>query len=36
LSHWIADILAAMGDDAVIERVRREVVTLCRRFPVYA
>jgi len=36
LSHWIADILAKMGDDTVIERVRSEVVALCRRFPVYA
>jgi glycine hydroxymethyltransferase len=36
LSHWIADVLDRMGDESVIERVRGEVVALCRRFPVYA
>jgi len=35
LSTWIADILDHMGDEAVLERVRAEVVALCRRFPVY-
>jgi glycine hydroxymethyltransferase len=35
LSHWIADVLAAMGDESVVERVRAEVLALCRRFPVY-
>ncbi len=35
LSTWIADILDHMGDEAVLERVRSEVVALCRRFPVY-
>jgi hypothetical protein len=24
-----------MGDESVIERVRAEVLALCRRFPVY-
>jgi glycine hydroxymethyltransferase len=36
LSHWIADVLDHMGDESVVERVRGEVMTLCRRFPVYA
>jgi glycine hydroxymethyltransferase len=36
LSHWIADVLDRMGDESVIERVRAQVVALCRRFPVYA
>jgi glycine hydroxymethyltransferase len=35
LSHWIADVLDHMGDESVIERVRTEVKSLCRRFPVY-
>ena len=36
LTHWIADVLDHMGDESVVERVRAEVVTICRRFPVYA
>ncbi|NJO12469.1 MAG: serine hydroxymethyltransferase [Gammaproteobacteria bacterium] len=35
LSHWIADILDAIGDDSVIARVKREALELCRRHPVY-
>jgi glycine hydroxymethyltransferase len=35
LSHWIADVLDHMGDESVVERVRGEVLSLCRRFPVY-
>jgi glycine hydroxymethyltransferase len=35
LSTWIADILDHMGDEGTVERVRSEVVALCRRFPVY-
>jgi glycine hydroxymethyltransferase len=35
LSHWIADVLDRMGDESVIDRVRAEVLALCRRFPVY-
>jgi glycine hydroxymethyltransferase len=35
LSHWIADVLDAHGDESVIERVRAQVLALCRRFPVY-
>jgi glycine hydroxymethyltransferase len=36
LSLWIADVLDERGAPAVIERVRGEVMALCRRFPVYA
>jgi glycine hydroxymethyltransferase len=36
LTNWIADILDHMGDESAVDRVRGEVVALCRRFPVYA
>ena len=39
LGHWIADILDVMHDEqareAVVHRVREEVLDLTRRFPVY-
>jgi glycine hydroxymethyltransferase len=35
LSHWIADVLADIGDESVIERTRAAVHDVCRRFPVY-
>ncbi len=35
LAHWIADVLDGHGDESVIERVRAQVLVLCRRFPVY-
>jgi glycine hydroxymethyltransferase len=35
LSHWIADVLDNIGDDAVITRTRESVREICRRFPVY-
>ena len=35
VAGWIADVLDANGAEAAIERVRGEVVALCRRFPVY-
>jgi len=35
LAGWIDEVLAHMGDERRIERVRAEVVELCRRFPVY-
>jgi glycine hydroxymethyltransferase len=35
LAHWIADVLDAPTDNAVIERVRAQVTAQCRRFPVY-
>src|SRR5476649_1337375 len=36
LSNWIADVLDRMGDESVIARARAEVMSICRRFPVYA
>jgi glycine hydroxymethyltransferase len=36
LTHWIADVLDAPDAEAVVERVRRDALDLCRRFPVYA
>ena len=36
VSHWIADVLDAQGEESVVARVRGEVMALCRRFPVYA
>jgi glycine hydroxymethyltransferase len=35
VAHWIADVVQANGADPVIDRVRGEVLALCRRFPVY-
>jgi glycine hydroxymethyltransferase len=35
LAGWIADVLDDVGDEAVIERTRRSVLEICRRFPVY-
>jgi glycine hydroxymethyltransferase len=35
LSHWIADVLDHMGDESAVDRVRDQVMALCRRFPVY-
>jgi glycine hydroxymethyltransferase len=35
VASWIADILDRMGDESVVDRVRGEVASLCRRFPVY-
>jgi glycine hydroxymethyltransferase len=36
LANLIADVLGAMGDESAVERARADVVSLCRRFPVYA
>jgi len=35
VGHLIADVLDAPHDDHTIERVKREVIDLCARFPVY-
>ncbi|MEJ2452663.1 MAG: serine hydroxymethyltransferase [Candidatus Thiodiazotropha sp.] len=35
LAGWMCDVLDNIADEAVIERVRGQVVDLCRRFPVY-
>jgi len=39
LAGWLCDVLDALGSadrDAVIARVREQVLSLCRRYPVYA
>ena len=36
LTGWIADILDDIGNEETIERVRGQVLALCKRFPVYA
>jgi glycine hydroxymethyltransferase len=35
VAGWIADVIDAEGAAAVVQRVRGEVLELCRRFPVY-
>ncbi|NNH01938.1 serine hydroxymethyltransferase [Acinetobacter sp. ANC 5414] len=36
LAGWIADILDAKGDEAVIATVKEKVAAVCAKFPVYA
>ncbi len=36
LTGWICDILEDISDDLMIQRVRGQVLDLCKRFPVYA
>ncbi|MDR3441771.1 MAG: serine hydroxymethyltransferase [Legionella sp.] len=35
LSHWIADVLDDINNEATIARVKEDVLRLCREFPVY-
>jgi glycine hydroxymethyltransferase len=35
LANWIADVLDDLNNEQTIERVRGQVLELCRRFPVY-
>ena len=35
VAHWICDIMDNMGDDAVIKRVKDDVLALCARRPLY-
>ena len=35
LTGWMCDVLDDIGNDNMIETVRRRVLELCRRFPVY-
>ena len=35
LTHGAKVNFSGMGDESVVERVRGDVVALCRRFPVY-
>jgi len=36
LAGWICDVLDDITDNAVIDRVKTQVLDLCKRFPVYA
>jgi len=35
LTGWIADILDDISNEGTVERVRGEVLNLCKKFPVY-
>ncbi len=35
LSGWIADVLDDVNDEGVIDRTRKSVLEICRRYPVY-
>lgn len=35
IAHWIADILDDINNDVTLARVKKEVLALCRQFPVY-
>jgi glycine hydroxymethyltransferase len=35
LSSWIADVLDDINDEVTIQRVRGQVLEICKRFPVY-
>ena len=36
VASWICDIIDNMGDEGLVETVKGEVSTLCKRFPMYA
>ncbi len=36
LANWICDVLEHLNDDKTIAAVQQKVLTLCKRFPVYA
>ena len=35
LAGWVADVLDDLGNEVLIQRVRGQVLELCRQFPVY-
>ncbi len=35
VASWICDIIDNMGDETLIEKIKGEVKTLCKRFPMY-
>ncbi|MCP1676604.1 glycine hydroxymethyltransferase [Natronocella acetinitrilica] len=35
LAHWICDVLEDINDETVIQRVKGEVLEICKRLPVY-
>ncbi|MDH3439985.1 MAG: serine hydroxymethyltransferase [Gammaproteobacteria bacterium] len=36
ITNWICDVLEDISDDVMIQRVRGQVLELCKRFPVYS
>lgn len=36
IANWVCDILDNLNDDAVLSRVKEQVLALCRQFPVYS
>lgn len=36
VANWMADILDDINNTSLVERIRGEVIALCKRFPVYA
>ncbi|OOZ36824.1 serine hydroxymethyltransferase [Solemya velesiana gill symbiont] len=36
LAGWMCDVIDSRGDEATIERVKGQVLDLCKRYPVYA
>lgn len=36
LTNWMCDVMDNINDDATIERVKGQVLELCKKFPVYA
>jgi glycine hydroxymethyltransferase len=35
LADWMCDIIDNLGDEEVVERVKQQVLDICRRYPVY-
>ena len=36
IAHWVCDVLENIDDTAILECVKKQVLELCQRFPVYA
>lgn len=36
IAHWVCDVLDNLKDSANVEKVRKQVMALCRQFPVYS
>jgi glycine hydroxymethyltransferase len=36
ITHWMCDVLDDIHDETAIDKVKQQVITLCRAFPVYA
>ena len=35
LAGWMCDVLDKIGDESVVDRVKRQVLAVCGKFPVY-